>query len=206
MEVPRTTTFLEAFRKCKAKITITMQKSTYDRIMLLRQTGTLWNEAERYEETNSNRWFKLLRNLVRQGHNDAGLMARLAVAYADGEGVKPNRLQALRWNKKAWRRGYAVAACNAGIDARHEGRQVLAITWFRRAIAMEDSDALLHLAKLFLQFDDRRREALGLLRQRVDKGPQMIVDIVPGEDAQRVADDDWAEAKRLAAELEASIS
>lgn len=192
----------KVFPKDGARIRVTMQKGTFDRIMLQRQTGTLWLKADHYEESNPKRWFRLLRSLIRQGHNDPGLFANLANAYAEGQGTKPNRLQALRWNRKAWRRGSESAACNAGIDAIRDGRRTLAMIWFRRAIAMGNYDALLHLAKLLLQLGNRRAEAMSLLRKRIEIGPEQMFELrKPGETTRPVTDEDFAEAKRLLNEL-----
>ena len=94
------------------------------------------------------------------------------------------------------------AACNAGIDARLDGRQSLAAIWFRRAIAMGSSDALLQLAKLFFQREDRRVEAISLLHRRIAMGPEQMFEVGgPIDDQRPLPDEDLAEAKRLLNEL-----
>ena len=179
-----------------------MRRRAYDRIVLQRQTGALWMNADQYEESDPERRFRLLRSLISQGHNDPGLFQNLAFAYAEGLGTKRNRFQALRWNRKAWRRGSESAACNAGIDAKLDGRQTLAVIWFRRAIAMGSSDALLHLAKLYLQIGDGRVEAIDLLRRRIAMGTEQVFEVGgPGKEPKPLPDEDLAEARQLLDEL-----
>lgn len=178
-----------------------MRKITYKRIMLQRQTGPLWSEADTYEESNPGLRFRLLRKLVHQGHSDPGLLQSIAYAYAEGIGTRQSRLQAQRWNKKAWKRGSESAACNAGIDARLDGRQALAVIWFRRAIAAGSSDALLLLAKLLLPLANSREEVLSLLQQRVGRGPEYVVEITSNGEPKQIADEQLAEALRLLKEV-----
>lgn len=178
-----------------------MRKSTYDRIVLLRQTGPLWAEADRHEQSNPKLRFRLLRELLRQGHNDLGLLQNVAEAYAEGVGTKQNRPRAQDLNRKAWRRGSESAARNAGIDARLDGRQSLAILWFRRAIRVGSSDALLHLAKIFLASPDSRSEARALLQRRVDRGEEIMFEITEQGEQRACEDEEYAEAKRLLNEM-----
>jgi hypothetical protein len=63
--------------------------------MLRRQTDALWNEAEKFEDINPKKRFTMLRTLLAKGHSDPGIMATVAMLYADGEGVKQSRSQAL---------------------------------------------------------------------------------------------------------------
>ena len=178
-----------------------MRQSTFNRIMLKRRTGELWTEADRYEQSDPKLRFRLLLKLLREGHNDPGLIQNVAEAYAEGIGTRPNRLRAQAFNRKAWRRGSDTAACNAGIDARRDGRHALALLWFRRAIAMGSSDALLNLAKLLLADPNRRSEAHALLRSRVDRGPETTVDITDEGDQHAGEDEQFIEAKQLLNEL-----
>ncbi len=78
-----------------------MHKSTYDRVMLRRQTGSLWLAVDRFEDTDPQKHFRLLRTLLATGDNDAGLMANVASLSSGGLGVRPSRSQALRWSKRA---------------------------------------------------------------------------------------------------------
>ena len=182
-----------------------MRRSTYDRIMLRRQTAALWNEAERLEGADPKRRVRRLLKLTREGHNDSALYNNLGYAFAEGQGVKRNRLTALAWNRKAWRRGLAVAANNAAIDARLDGRTQLALLWFRRAIGMGDPDAPFHLAKLLLELGGPTAEIQALLRQRITAGPQEWQEW-PAEDGEPhpTEDEDYVEASRLLQQLEAA--
>ena len=134
-------------------------------------------------------------------HNDPGLIQNVAEACAEGIGTRQNRLRAQALNRRAWRRDSETAACNAGIDARRDGRHALALLWFRRAMAMGSSDALLNLAKLLLADPRRRSEARALLQNRVDRGPETIVDITDGGDQHPGKDEQFTEAKQLLNEL-----
>lgn len=183
------------------EIGVAMRQSTFNRIMLRRKTGALWAEADRHEQSNPRLRFRLLRQLLRKGHNDPGLIQNLAEAYAEGLGTRPNRLRAQTLNRKAWRRGSEIAACNAGIDARLDGRHALALLWFRRANAMGSSDALLNLAKLLLADPKGRSEARALLGSRVDRGRETIFDITEQGEQQPCEDQDFAEAKQLLNEV-----
>ena len=182
-----------------------MRQSTFNRIMRRRQTGALWTEADRHELSDPKLRFRLLLTLLREGHNDPGLIQNVDVAYAEGIGIRPNRLRAQALNRKAWRRGSESAACNAGIDARRDSRHRLALLWFRRAIAMGSSDALLNLAKFLLADPNRRSEARALLQRRVDRGPETIVDITGEGDQHPGEDEQFTHAKQLLNELTSSI-
>lgn len=174
--------------------------------MVRRQTDSLWLAAETFEQTDPRKHFRLLRTLLATGHSDTGLMASVANLYSEGRGVKPSHSQALRWTKRAWRRGFSIAALNFGIGEAKASRTNSAVKWFRRAIALGDVDAPFHLAKLYLKLGNNDQEAANLLQLRVSAGPQESSTVSPGVEPIRVLeDDDFEEAKQLLSDLEARL-
>jgi len=183
-----------------------MRKSTYDRVMVRRQTDSLWLAAEKFEDTDSQKRFRMLRTLLATGHDDPGIMTSVAMLYADGEGVKRSRSQALRWSRRAWRRGYSIAALNCGIDETKSSRTESAVKWFLRAIDLGDVDAPFYLAKLYLEVGCNYQEAAKLLKMRISAGPQESFTVSPGVEPIRVLEDgDFEEAKHLLSDLEARL-
>lgn len=180
-----------------------MRKGTYDRVIARRETDSLWLKAETFEKANPRKYFRLLRTLLATGHADAGLMATLANLYSDGQGVRRSRSQALRWTKRAWRSGLSIAALNFGIDEAKSSRTNSAVKWFRRAIALGDVDAPLHLAKLYLKLGINYHKAADLLQVRVNAGPQESFTVSPGvEPVRDLEDDDFEEARQLLSDLQ----
>lgn len=178
-----------------------MRQTDYERIMLRRQTDRLWAEAERYEESDPKLRFRLLLKMLREGHNDPGILQNLAEAYLQGIGTKPSWRRAQDLNRRAWRRGSDTAALNAGINAQLDGRVESAAVWFRRAERRGSSDALLHLAKLLLTSPSGKNEALALLQRRVEMGEETWFEIAEGSKPRPCKDETYAEAKRLLNEL-----
>ena len=66
---------------------------------------------------------------------------------------------------------------------------------------MGSSDALLNLAKLLLTDPSRRSEARALLQSRVNRGPEMLVEITGEGEQQTCEDEQFTEAKQLLNEL-----
>jgi hypothetical protein len=86
---------------------------------------------------------------------DLGAQVNVGYMYDTGVGVKRNREGAIRWYKLAYRRGSGAAASNIGTIFRDERNHKKALYWFERAVALDDEDANLEIAKLYLgQLDD----------------------------------------------------
>ncbi len=78
--------------------------------------------------------------------------------------------------------------------------------WFRRAIALGDIDAPLHLAKLYLKLGNNDHEAANLLRLRVSAGPQESFTVSPGvEPSSDLEDDDFDQAKQLLSSMKERV-
>uniref|UniRef100_UPI000667786E tetratricopeptide repeat protein n=1 Tax=Haemophilus influenzae TaxID=727 RepID=UPI000667786E len=65
-----------------------------------------------YEQSNYQTAFKLWLPLAEQG--DANVQFNLGVMYAEGQGVKQDDFEAVKWYRKAAEQGYANAQANLG--------------------------------------------------------------------------------------------
>jgi hypothetical protein len=106
--------------------------------------------------------FRLFLRAAKAG--DTGCQVNLGNFYADGTGVKPNREKALYWYRRAYRRGEVCAASNIGVLFRNEGNLKRALAWFERAAKLQDGDANLEIAKIYLARNDKRN-AVRYLRE-----------------------------------------
>lgn len=96
-----------------------------------------------------------------------GCMLNLGYAYDVGLGTPPDKVTAMRWYKRAYRRGYASAASNIAVLYKEQGRDRMVFAWYSRAAGLGDGDAMLELTKLLLAGRGVRRspsKALGDLR------------------------------------------
>lgn len=94
--------------------------------------------------------------------------------YDSGTGVKANREAALHWyelsyrsSEKWYRRALSTAATNIGCIRRDRGETLLAIKWFKRAIALGDGDANLNIARIYLRHEGAKAKALPYLRRTI---------------------------------------
>jgi tetratricopeptide (TPR) repeat protein len=72
------------------------------------------------------------------------------------------------WYRKGVRRKESASASNLGTVYRDEGRPLLALRWFKKAVAWGDADALLDIARLYagvLQSRTQAQRALARLRR-----------------------------------------
>lgn len=81
---------------------------------------------------------------------DTGCQLNVGNFYDAGNGVRRNRLAALYWYKRAYRRGYSAAASNIGIMWRNEKKLKRSLEWFQRAVRLGDDEANLEIAKHYL--------------------------------------------------------
>lgn len=96
---------------------------------------------------------------------DTSCQINVANFYADGRGIKPNRKAAIEWYTKAYRQGERSAASNLGAMFRDEGRFKEALTWYERAVKLDDGDANLQIAKIHLREPQQRMQAISRLEK-----------------------------------------
>jgi TPR repeat protein len=85
--------------------------------------------------------------------------------YDEGIGTKRNLALALSWYRKAWRNDHQSGTCiNIAKLYESKNQMRLAIVWWKKAVAENDGDAALGLAKFYLQRgkarDSQKAEAL----------------------------------------------
>jgi TPR repeat protein len=95
------------------------------------------------------------------------ILSQLAVGnfYAFGTGVSPSGEKAAYWYKKAYRNGLSSAALNLSLMLKDAGNIRGAVAWLRRAIDMNDGEAVLQLARLYLDKPRGKKKAIELLRK-----------------------------------------
>jgi TPR repeat protein len=79
-----------------------------------------------------------------------GCMLDLGYFFDEGIGIPIDKQQAMHWYKKAYRRGSSAAASNIAILYREKGRLNYTAQWFQRAARLNDGDAEVELAKLYM--------------------------------------------------------
>ena len=105
--------------------------------------------SEQWEKKNLRSAFRLFMAAAKLG--DSGAQVNLGYFYDTGIAVKSNREAALRWYRKAYKAGMAVAASNIGTIYRDERKLDKAAAWFLRAVALGDPEPNLDLAKIYRQ-------------------------------------------------------
>jgi TPR repeat protein len=184
-----------------------MTRKTYDRVMKSLKRNDLWTGASFLEDKDDKHSlreaFRLLRTVVHQGLREA--QNNFANAYDRGAGVRPSRRMAVHYYRKAWRAGQSSAARNLGITMRMEGRTTTAIKWFHKAIADDDPDARLDLAKIYLQDPKHHSEAKLLLEEYVAAGPQTYYSYGKDAPSVQLEDEGFEEAKHLLQDLKGLV-
>ncbi|HHF7224569.1 TPA: tetratricopeptide repeat protein [Haemophilus influenzae] len=104
-----------------------------------------------YEQSNYQTAFKLWLPLAEQG--DANVQFNLGVMYAEGQGVKQDDFEAVKWYRKAAEQGDANAQAYLGL-AYTEGRGVRqdyteAVKWFRKAAEQGYAEAKFNLGHMY---------------------------------------------------------
>jgi TPR repeat protein len=103
--------------------------------------------------------------LVAARLGDDGAQINAGYLYDVGLGVKRNRAEAMRWYKRAYRRGNRSAASNIATIFRDEGNVKRALSWFDRAIGLGDADANVEAARMLLREKGREAEATRYLKR-----------------------------------------
>jgi TPR repeat protein len=124
----------------------------------------LFVEAEQHEEKGDfKRAFQSFLAAARLGHT--GCQVNLGNFYGSGKGTRKDMAAAAYWYQKAYRNGDRSGALNLAIDRRNEGRTRSAVIWFKKAIAMNDGDACIALAKIYKDRKGGQEAAVSLLKQ-----------------------------------------
>jgi TPR repeat protein len=97
---------------------------------------------------------------------DVSCLNRLAYLFDVGIGVEVDKAFAMRCYQRAWRRGRCyVAANNIAVLYRESGNLKAMFQWFERAAEQGDEDALVELAKCYLDGLGVRRSIDQALRR-----------------------------------------
>lgn len=133
----------------------------------------LFGKAERYEQKGD---FKnAFACLLAAAHlEDAGSQLNLGNFYAWGRGVKRNLDKAAYCYKKAYKNGYSTGALNLAIDRRNAGNVRSAVTWFKKAIEMNNGEACVALARIYSARKGGHKAAEALLRRALRLGRDHI--------------------------------
>jgi hypothetical protein len=91
--------------------------------------------------------FSLFLTAAEAGH--LGAQVVVGYLYDTGKGVRRSRDMALRWYRRAARRGDASAANNIATVYRDDGRLRLALRWFEKAVSLGNANSLLEMAHLY---------------------------------------------------------
>lgn len=127
-------------------------------------TDQLFLKSERSEEAGDLKGaFKCLLAAARLGH--VGAQINLGNFYASGKGVRRNLENAAYWYKRAYKNGNNDGALNLAIDRRNEGDIRSAVIWFKKAIAMNNGEACIALAKIYNARKGGQRAAAALLKR-----------------------------------------
>lgn len=92
----------------------------------------------------------------------------LGIMYNAGRGVEVNLDESLRWFKRAWRTERSTSFCmSIAVIYASVGRRRQALYWWKKAVAQDDCEAVLGLAKFLLETNRRKsiEQAVNLLRR-----------------------------------------
>jgi TPR repeat protein len=154
-----------------------------------KQREELFLEAARYEEAGDfGRAFRCLLTAAQLG--DAGSQLNLGNFYAWGRGTRKNLQKAAYWYKKAYKSGESTGALNLAIDRKVAGNLSSAITWFKKAIAMNNGEACVQLAKLYKNRKGGQKRATQLLTRALRMSRDHISEAAKEEAEQLIEDTD----------------
>jgi hypothetical protein len=108
---------------------------------------------------------------------DRAAQTNIGNFYDMGIGRRCNKVSALYWYRRAYRRGDASAANNIATIWRDKHEPQRALAWFRRAVRLGDDSSNLDIAKHYLQNESNLRKAIGYLTKvcqsdRVSEGEE----------------------------------
>jgi TPR repeat protein len=117
------------------------------------------------EEENGNLRSAFRLYLAAAKAGDTGGQLNVGNYYDAGTGIRRNRLAALYWYKRAYRRGVSSAASNIGVMLRNEKKPKRALEWFRKAVHLGDGEANLEIAKYYLEIETSPAKAIPYLQK-----------------------------------------
>jgi TPR repeat protein len=94
---------------------------------------------------------------------DRAAQTNIGYFYDMGIGTRRDKVTALYWYRRAYRRGDASAANNIATIWRDKHKPQRALAWFRRAVRLGDDSSNLDIAKHYLQNESDLRKAIGYL-------------------------------------------
>jgi TPR repeat protein len=119
----------------------------------------LFIRAAKHEENGQLRSaFRLYLAAAKAG--DTSCQLNVGNFYDAGTGVRRNRLAALYWYKRAYRRGDSCAANNIGVMWRNDKKPKRALEWFQKAVRLGDEEANLEIAKYYLRNEPNTLKAI----------------------------------------------
>jgi TPR repeat protein len=106
------------------------------------QACVLWDKRRLKEA------FRLFLSAAEDG--DLGAQLNIGYFYDYGLGTKKDSDEALRWYRRAHRRGHSSATLNIGTVYRDRGDTKRALQWFERALARGNDGSALDIGKVHL--------------------------------------------------------
>lgn len=129
-----------------------------------KEADWLFREAEAKQESRDNKGaFQCLLRGAKLG--DTSCMVNLGNFYAAGTGTRKDHREARLWYRRAWVLGDVCGANNLAVEYRLQGNYRAAAFWFRRAVARNDGDACVELAKMLRARRARRSTVVNLLQK-----------------------------------------
>jgi len=153
-----------------------MAKSPKDSKKSLKQYAEeLFIRAAKQEESGELRSaFRLYLAAAKAG--ETGCQLNVGNFYDAGTGVRRNRLSAIYWYKRAYRRGNACAASNIAVMWRNENKAKRALDWFQKAVRLGDDEANLEIAKYYLNDEPNPVKAIRHLERVCQEDVRVLVD------------------------------
>jgi TPR repeat protein len=122
------------------------------------QACDLWDKRRLKEA------FRLFLSAAEDG--DRASQLNIGYFYDCGIGIKKNTNAALRWYKKAHKRGDSSATHNIGTIYRDRGETKRGLQWFERALARGNDGSALDIGKVYLMEGNLQLAAKYLERAR----------------------------------------
>jgi TPR repeat protein len=119
----------------------------------------------------------------------ADCLSRLAYMLDVGIGVDVDKSRAMQLYKQAWRLGSHVAPNNIAILYREQGKRRLMFQWFMHGVARQDGDALVEVAKCYLNGIGVRRSVQDALRALASAVNSDCITEASREEAQAILDE-----------------
>lgn len=133
----------------------------------------LFNKADQYDEKGDFRnAFKCFLAAAKLGNT--GCQINLGNYYSWGKGVRKDPDKGVYWYKKAYENGDSTGAFNLAVHRKNEGNFRSAVIWFKKAIATNDGDACIELAKIYLGRKRGQKTAANLLKRALRMNERLI--------------------------------